>query len=77
MKIGVVSRLDMEESVQLTEEIVDFLLSRNIETLLDKSLVEHLDKYHNISCPLEEMDAVYSAVDNGAIHEAETGADLG
>jgi NAD+ kinase len=57
MKIGVVSRLDVEESVQLTEEIVDFLLSRNIETLLDKSVVEHLNKYQNISCPLEEMDA--------------------
>ena len=57
MKIGVVSRLDMEESVQLTEEIVDFLLSRNIETLLDKSVVEHLNKYHNLSSPLEDMDA--------------------
>ena len=56
MKIGVVSRLDVEESVQLTEEIVDFLLSRNIVTLLDKSVVEHLNKYHDISCPLDEMD---------------------
>jgi len=57
MKIGVVSRLDVDESIQLTGEIVDFLLSKNIETLLDKSVVEHLNKYHNISCPLEKMDA--------------------
>ncbi len=57
MKIGVISRLDMEESIQLTEKIVNFLLERDIETLLDKSVAEHLNKYHSIAHPLEEMDA--------------------
>lgn len=57
MKIGVVSRLDMEESIQLTEEIVEFLIKKGIETSLDESVVENLDKYEDISCPLEEMDA--------------------
>lgn len=56
MKIGVVSRLDMEESIQLTEKIVDYLMEKNVETVLDKSVAEHLDKYHNIATPLEEMD---------------------
>jgi NAD+ kinase len=57
MKIGVVSRLDVEESIKLTGRIVEFLLAKNIETLLDESVAEYLNKYREISCPLEEMDA--------------------
>ena len=57
MKVGVVSRLDVEESIQLTEEIVEFLLKMGIKTLLDESVVKNLNKYENISCPLEEMEA--------------------
>ncbi len=56
MKIGVVSRLDMEESIELTEEIVKFLLKEDIETYLDKSIADHLDNYHDLALPLEEMD---------------------
>ncbi len=56
MKIGVVSRLDMEESIQLTGKIVDYLMEKNVETLLDKSVAEHLDKYHDIESTLEDMD---------------------
>lgn len=57
MKIGVVSRLDVEESIHLTQKIVEFLTQKGIETLLDKSVAEHLNNYEEISCPLEEMDA--------------------
>lgn len=56
MKIGVVSRLDVEESIQLADKIVDFLLKRDIETLLDTSVVDKLNKYEELACPLEEMD---------------------
>lgn len=56
MKIGVVSRLDVERSIQLTDEIVDFLLERNIETLLECEVVDRLNKYEELSCPLEDMD---------------------
>lgn len=56
MKIGVVSRLDMEESIQLTEEIIEFLLKKEIEVLIDKSVSEYLNKYQNMATPLEEMD---------------------
>lgn len=56
MKIGVVSRLDMEESIELTEEIVKFLLGEDIDTYLDKSVADHLDKYQDLALPLEEMD---------------------
>jgi NAD+ kinase len=57
MRIGVVSRLDMEESIQLTEEIVEFLLEKEIKILLDKSVTEHLNKYQDMATPLEDMDA--------------------
>lgn len=56
MRIGVVARLDMEESIQLAEKIVDFLLERNVETLLDSSIVKMLNKYDELSCPLDKMD---------------------
>jgi len=57
MRIGVVARLDMEEAIQLAGEIVDFLLKKGIETLMDTSVVEKLDKYQELSCSLKEMDA--------------------
>ena len=56
MKIGVVSRLDMEESIQLTEEIIEFLLKKEVEVLIDKSVSEYMNKYQNMAIPLEEMD---------------------
>lgn len=56
MRIGVVARLDVEEAIQLAEKIVDFLIEKNIETVMDSSLVERLNKYEKLSCPLEEMD---------------------
>lgn len=57
MRIGVVARLDMEDAIQLTGEITDFLLKKGIETLIDTSVVEKLDKYQELSCSLDEMDA--------------------
>lgn len=57
MKIGIVSRLDVEESIQLTDKIVEFLLKRDIEILLETEVVDRLNKYEELSCPLEEMKA--------------------
>jgi len=57
MKIGIVSRLDVYESIQLTDKIVEFLLKRNIEILLENDVVDRLNKYEELSCPLEEMEA--------------------
>lgn len=56
MKIGVVSRLDMEESIELTDKLVEFLLEKEVETFLDESVAEKLGNYQDISLPLEEMD---------------------
>lgn len=57
MRIGVVARLDMEEAIQLAGKITDFLLKKGIETLIDTSVAEKLDKYRELSCSLDEMDA--------------------
>ncbi len=57
MKIGIVSRLDVEESIQLTDKIVEFLLKRDIKILLENDVVDRLNKYKKLSCPLEEMKA--------------------
>lgn len=57
MRIGVVARLDMEEAIQLAGKITDFLLKKGIETLIDTSVAEKLDKYQELSCSLDEMDA--------------------
>lgn len=57
MRIGVVARLDMEDAIQLAGKITDFLLKKGIETLIDTSVAEKLDKYSELSCSLDEMDA--------------------
>lgn len=57
MRIGVVARLDMEDAIQLAGKITDFLLKKGIETLIDTSVAEKLDKYRELSCSLDEMDA--------------------
>lgn len=57
MRIGVVARLDMEDAIQLAGKITDFLLKKGIETLIDTSVAEKLDKYQELSCSLDEMDA--------------------
>ncbi len=56
MRIGVVARLDVEEAIQLAGKIVELLIEKNIETVLDTSVMERLNKYEELSCPLEEMD---------------------
>ena len=56
MRIGVVARFDVDEAVELAEKIVEFLIEKDVETLLDSNLVSKLDKYQNIASDLEDMD---------------------
>ncbi len=56
MRIGIVSRLDVEESVQLAGKIADFLLDENVETVMDTPLAERLNRSEDLSCPLQEME---------------------
>jgi Predicted sugar kinase len=56
MRIGVVARFDVDEAVELAVKIVEFLIEKDVETLLDSNLVSKLDKYQNIASDLEDMD---------------------
>ncbi len=56
MRLGVVARLDVEEAVELAGKIVEFLLEKNVETLLDSELASKLNKYKNIASDLKDMD---------------------
>ena len=56
MRIGVVARLDVDEAVELAGKIVEFLIEKDVETLLDTALACKLDKYHEITSSLEDMD---------------------
>jgi NAD+ kinase len=56
MRLGVVARLDVEEAVELAGKIVEFLLEKNVETLLDSELASKLNKYQNIASDLKDMD---------------------
>jgi NAD+ kinase len=69
MRIGVVSRLDVDESVKLAGEIADFLLEENVETFIDTPLAERLGKSEDLSCPLLEMgvDMIIAVGGDGTI----------
>ncbi len=56
MRIGVVARFDVEEAVELAGKIVEFLIEKNVETLLDSELASKLNKYQNIASDLKDMD---------------------
>jgi len=56
MRIGIVARVDVDEAIQLAGKIVEFLIEKDVETLLDSDLALHLKKYQNISCDLVDMD---------------------
>lgn len=56
MIIGIVARLDVHKAIELAGEVADFLIKKDIEILLDSSLVEKLDNYHNFAKDLQDMD---------------------
>ncbi len=56
MRIGIVTRHDIHRGVELAEEIVDFLIKKDIEVFLDPQIVSELRRYHNLSCDIDQMD---------------------
>jgi len=57
MRIGIVTRHDIHQGVELAEEIADFLIKENIEVLLDPLIVSEIRRHHNLSYNIDEMDA--------------------
>jgi NAD+ kinase len=56
MQIGIVARLDVHKAIELAGELADFLINKDIDIFLDSSVVEKLDKYHNLAKDLQDMD---------------------
>jgi NAD+ kinase len=56
MRIGVVARFDVDKSVELAGKIVEFLIKKDVETLIDSNLSSKLTKYQNIASDLVDMD---------------------
>ncbi|MBM4241651.1 MAG: NAD(+) kinase [Euryarchaeota archaeon] len=56
MRIGIVARLDMVETIELAEELIDFFISKNVEVALDTSLVNELGSFHERSADIKDMD---------------------
>jgi len=56
MRIGVVARFDIDKSVELAGKIVEFLIEKDVDTLIETNLASKLNKYHDITSDLEDMD---------------------
>jgi NAD+ kinase len=56
MHIGVVARFDIDKSVELAGKIVEFLIEKDVDTLIESNLASKLNKYHDIASDLEDMD---------------------
>ena len=56
MRIGVVARFDIDKSVELAGKIVEFLIEKDVDTLIETNLASKLNKYHDIASDLEDMD---------------------
>jgi NAD+ kinase len=56
MRIGIVARLDIRESIELADKIVNFLIKKKQKIFLDSNLVKILNKYHHLIGNLENME---------------------
>jgi NAD+ kinase len=56
MRIGVVARLDVDEAIEMAGKIVEFMLEKDVETLIDSKVASKLNKYHKIASDLKDMD---------------------
>ncbi len=56
MHIGIVARLDIPKGVELAEEIIGFLIDKNIQVSLDSSLAEKMPEFRDLGVDLSEME---------------------
>ncbi|MBS7658670.1 MAG: NAD(+)/NADH kinase [Candidatus Bathyarchaeia archaeon] len=54
-KIGIVSRLDIEDAIKLSNEVLEFLSKKGLEVTLEKQLAEALKL--NLGVPLNKLSA--------------------
>jgi len=57
MRIGITTRLDVKEAIELAGEVAHFLIKKKVDVLLDSSIVKELKRFDNLSIDLKDMDA--------------------
>lgn len=55
MRIGIVSRIDRLEAIELDKNIIKYLLDNNIEIEVDTSLASELPEFKQYEVPLDDM----------------------
>lgn len=55
MKIGIVSRTDKEEALELDKSIINYLLENKVEIEIDTNVAEKLPEYKKLITPIEDM----------------------
>ena len=59
MKIGIVSRTDRQDALELVTHVVDYLIENKVELEIDKTIIEKLPEYesydyNSVNCPVAE-----------------------
>ena len=53
MRIGVVARFDIDKSIELAGKIVEFLIEKDVDTLIETNLASKLNNYQDIASDLK------------------------
>ena len=56
MRIGIISRTDKEEAIELDDTIIKYLFENNIEVELDSQLTKKLPQYSENSVDITKMN---------------------
>ncbi len=69
MKMGIVSRTDIDEAIELDEIIIKYLLENSIELEIDSKIINKLPAYAEFEVPIEDMvnDIVISVGGDGTV----------
>ena len=57
MKIGIVSRTDRQDALELVTHVVDYLIENKVELEIDKTIIEKLPEYEKYSKDIQDMTA--------------------
>lgn len=57
MKIGIVSRCDKQDALELDASIINYLLDNRVDIEIDTNIAKNLPEYEMYHCPVEDMSS--------------------
>ncbi len=57
MKIGIVSRCDKQDALELDASIINYLLDNRVDIEIDTNIAKNLPEYEKYHCPVEDMSS--------------------